>query len=210
MAKHVWIVWNDRYHPAEHYRDLVNQVFCQPDWTVTISESVRDLLLLEKVPDLFMSLSAGLALDESPLDSDERQQIMAMVEVGMGCLFVHAALSGFEKDTHLHALTLGRFISHQPQPIPVTSIAIPGIDHPIMKDFAPFTGDDEHYFCQINLAQVTPFLCTLSELGTEIGGWSYVRGRGRVACVTPGHKGEILVKMVPLLKNAAEWCVYAR
>ncbi len=208
MGKRVLVIWNDQYHPADRYGFFIDQVFTQNGWHVETDESIRRLLLLKEPPDLTVSLTAGKKDGEPPLKGQEQLKMVKMVKNGMGWLFIHAGLTGIERDAHLYELSLGRFVSHPPEPALVTGSAMPGTLHPIVDNFTPFTDYDEQYFCQIDLLKTQPFFCTLSNLGTEIGGWSREVGSGRVACLTPGHTEAMLAKMIPLIRRAAAWCVH--
>ena len=75
-----------------------------------------------------------------------------------------------------------------------------------MEKIEPFVTADEHYFCRVNIENVTPLMVGVSDAGTEIAGWAHTLGKGRVCCLTPGHNHPMLIKMRPLMENAADWC----
>jgi len=52
------------------------------------------------------------------------------------------------------------------------------------------------------------FLTTVSEHGTQPGGWTRAEGTGRVCVLTPGHTVEAFTQpgFLQLLRNALAWC----
>lgn len=206
MARRVLVIWDDPYHPEKTYTEIVNKVFAEPHWQLQTTRSARDLLR-GTTPDLAVCLSVGRAAGDTDLSSREQEAIAAKVRGGMGILFVHAGLACIADDTPLFDLALGRFASHPQGEQRVVCLAMPGIEHPILRGVTPFSAEDEAYFCKVDLLHAQPVLAAQSSAGTEVAGWVQAYGEGRVCSLTPGHSPQMLEKMQPLLTNAAAWCV---
>lgn len=209
MRKRVIVVWNDIFHYRETYYDMVNSLF-DASWDVVKTEHIRDVVLCEPKPDLVVNFTIGCGKpdDREPLTLEEQQRLYQAVEAGMGCIYVHAGLACNVKDTPVGRLAGARFASHPRPNVTVSCMAIPGIEHPIMRGIEPFSAHDEHYFCTVDLERVTPFLATVSSGGTELGGWSQEIGRGRAVSLTPGHTPEMVKAMLPLMDNTIRWCMH--
>lgn len=205
---HIAVVWNDIFHYRETYMDMVARLFEKED-RVTCTEHIRDVILQNPRPDLVVNFSMGCGKpdDHEPLDEAEQARLYAAVEDGMGCIYVHAGLAWNEKESPVGRLSGGRFASHPRPNVVVTCMPLPGTEHPVMRGIAPFCARDEHYFCTVDMEHVTPFMVTVSQSGTEIGGWSQEIGRGRAVSLTPGHTPEMVEKMLPLMQNAVCWCM---
>lgn len=207
MSKTVLIVWDDYYHPEANYREAVRKSFDEnKKWNVIKTYKVRDLLLMEKKPDLCIQFTVGCPEGEPGLTTEEELQIKALVEEGMGMMYVHAGMACILDNTPTFEIAKGRFASHPEPHYDVFCMGLPGSKHPILEGVEPFVTSDEHYFCKIDIAHVTPFLVAVSDAGTEIAGWTHTLKKGRVCCITPGHNHPMLIKMRPLLENAADWC----
>ena len=207
MAKSVYVVWDDIYHPEATYTDIVQRLFGGPEWELQTSYIAEDILKREKTPDLMVNFTIGQPEGVNELGYTQQGYIKNMVESGMGIMYVHAGLACIQEYTPAFEIALGHFAYH-PQPhFPTMVCALPGITHPITQGIEPFEEPDEHYFCKVDILKATPFLCSVSRSGTEIAGWTQTLGKGRVCCLTPGHPAEMLAKMEPLLRNAVRWCV---
>lgn len=206
--KRIAIVWNDIFHYRETYMDMAARLFGKED-EVFCTEHIRDVILREPQPDLVVNFTMGCGKpdDHEPLSIAEQETLYAAVEKGMGCIYVHAGLAWNEADSPVGRLAGGRFASHPRPNVTVACLPIPGLHHPIMEGVAPFSARDEHYFCTVDLARVTPFLATVSSAGTEIGGWSQEIGKGRAVSLTPGHTPQMVEAMFPLMQNAVRWCL---
>lgn len=208
MAKTVLIVWDDYYHPEANYREAVRKSFEENEmWEVIKTHHIRDLLKMEKRPDLCINFTVGIPQGEPELTQKEEEQMKAMVEGGMGMMFIHAGLACIRDNTPLFTVARGRFASHPEPHYEVYCTGLPGNRHPVMNGVEPFQTADEHYFCKIDIENVTPFMTALSDAGTEIAGWSHILGKGRVCCLTPGHNHPMMIKMRPVMENAARWCI---
>ena len=208
MAKTVLIIWDDYYHPEANYREAVRKSFEQNEkWKVTKTHNAKDLFKMEPKPDLCINFTIGRPDGETDLTAEEEEQLKKMVEAGMGMMYIHAGLACIQDNTPVFDIAKGRFASHPETHYEVYCTRLPGSKHPIMNGIEPFAAEDEHYFCKIDIESVTPFMTSVSEAGTEIAGWTQTLGKGRVCCLTPGHNHPMLIKMRPLMENAASWCV---
>ena len=206
MAKSIYVVWNDEYHPEKTYTAITKKLFGGSDWELQTSYVAQDVLKLEKAPDLMLNFTVGRPNGVKDMGYTEQGYLKKMVEDGMGIMYVHAGLACIQEFTPIYEIALGHFASH-PQPhYPTYVCPLPGIDHPILNGVSVFEEPDEHYFCKIDIKNVKPFLCSRSVAGTEIAGWTHEIGKGRVCCLTPGHTEEMLDKMSTLLLNSAKWC----
>lgn len=209
MTKHtVYVIWDDFYHPRINYAPIVTKLFENEEWELTTICDAREILALDIVPDLVVSFTVGCPEGAKPLTYSEQEGFKLLVEKGMGMLFVHAGLACVCEYTPFYEIALGHFASHPEPRYPTLVCALPGIAHPILQNVEPFEERDEHYFCKVDIQKATPFLCSVSQAGTEIAGWTQCLGKGRVACLTQGHTSEMLQKMAALLLNACRWCTY--
>ncbi len=206
MAKTVFVIWDDFYHPAKTYADIVGKIFKNNEWELTITRDARDLFKPERAPDLTVNLSLGRPEGADELNRAERERLKAMTEKGMGMLYIHAGMAYIDEASPVFEIARGRFLHHPEPHNPVYVGAVPGIKHPILEGFVPFEEPDEHYFCKVDMERTQPFLYSASKCGTEIAGWAHSLGEGRVCGLTPGHTEPMLAKMERLVKNAADWC----
>lgn len=209
MKKTVYVVWNDMYHHKETYEEIARKLFENDKWDVRYSDYSRDVVKLQKKPDLMVNFTIGCGNPDNNdhIDPSEQQVLLDAVENGMGMLYVHAGLAVISPDSPMFRMSLGHFASHPKEHNPVYIRPLPGCTHPIVSGVESFEAPDEHYFCKIDMDRATPFLVSVSIAGTEIAGWCQEVGRGRACSVTPGHTEAMLAKMDKLLSNAADWCV---
>lgn len=207
MRKNVMIVWDDYYHPEANYREAIRKSFEESGrWDVTKTHRMRDLLTAEPVPDLCICITVGCPDGEEMMSIEEQAQVKALVEDGMGILFIHAGLACITEDTPMFEIARGRFASHPEPHYDVYCTVLPGCSHPIVDGIQPFVTADEHYFCKVDIERVTPLLVGISDAGTEIAGWAHTLGEGRVCCLTPGHNHPMMIKLRPIMEHAADWC----
>lgn len=208
MKKNVYVVWDDIYHPMDTYRDIVAGVFGGEEWMLTTTCCARDVLNAASSPDLVVNFTIGCPDGEQQLTYSEQEALKALVEQGMGIMYVHAGLACIQEYTPSYEIALGHFASHPEPRYPTLVCPMPGINHPILNGVEPFEEPDEHYFCKVDIRKAHPFLCSVSVMGTEVAGWTQLLGAGRVACLTPGHTAGMLNSMKKLLDNAARWCTH--
>jgi type 1 glutamine amidotransferase len=208
MAKTVYVIWDDFYHPEKNYSAITHQLFAAPEWELRTTYLARDILGLGKVPDLVVNFTIGCPEGGKSLAYLEQEKLKEYVEAGMGMMYVHGGLACIQEYTPAYEIALGHFASH-PEPHYATFVCpLPGASHPILEGLTAFEDPDEHYFCKVDIQKALPFLCSVSVAGTEIAGWTQELGKGRVCCLTPGHTPAMLAKMEKLLSNSAKWCVH--
>ena len=146
------------------------------------------------------------ATDRQPWATEEVQTAFVdYVRQGNGLLVIHSGSAGYEQAPMLQALMGGAFIQHPPQ-CPVT--VEPHAGHHLTTGSTPFTLIDEHYFMDLYDDQADVFLTTVSEHGTQPGGWTRSEGAGRVCVLTPGHNLDIWLhpSYQTIIQNALRWC----
>jgi type 1 glutamine amidotransferase len=134
-----------------------------------------------------------------------QQSFLDYVQQGNSLLVIHSGTAGYEGATTLRALMGGVFRDH-PDQCPVTIEPLEG--HPLTDGCEAFTMVDEHYMMDMDDEGADVFLHTVSEHGTQPGGWRRHQGNGRICVLTPGHNLEILQhpSFQRLLLNALRWC----
>lgn len=205
--KQALIIWDDRYHPQETYREVVRKSLEETEkWVVRKTTRVRDLLTAEPKPELCIFFTLVCPEGEEGLTEEEQERMKKMAEDGMGMVFVHAGLTRIADHTPLFALTGGRFLRHPDKQEEVCCVKLPGCTHPVMEGFEAFSAMDEHYFCKVDIERVIPLMVSVSGAGTEIAGWAHTVGKGRICCLSPGHEKAMAEKMQGVIVRAAEWC----
>lgn len=165
----------------------------------------------EKV-DLYISVKETNTTykEDGTLDSwitPHREKMLCdYVSRGGGALFLHCGLVGYPVDSLYHRLSGGVFIEHPP--IMETTYVPIKREHPIMKGVEYIKGNDEKYFCHIDVSEVDIFMCgdDPTHAGT-IAGWCKEIGLGRTVSVTPGHTFDIAdnPNMIRLIQNSINW-----
>lgn len=210
MKKTVYVIRDDIYHPKEIIDPALESVLDSHKWRVVRTDRVRDLLETEEPVHLVIFFTNGRPPGETDLSYAEQDQIVERVQSGMGIMFIHAGLVLIEPDSPFYLkLNSGRFISHSPDHVAVTSVPVRNLSHPVLKGITSFTVMDEHYYCQIETANTDLLLLSTSKYVTTAGAWAHSVGDGRVVGMIPGHTKEALsdIQFIRLLQNAAFWCV---
>jgi type 1 glutamine amidotransferase len=127
------------------------------------------------------------------------------VRQGNALLAIHSGTAGYQERPVLRALLGGVFVKH-PAQCPVT--VEPQVGHLLTEGSSAFTMVDEHYFMEVDDPQADHFLTTVSEHGSQPGGWTRTEGAGRVCVLCPGHNVEVWLHSAyqVLLGNALRWC----
>jgi len=81
-------------------------------------------------------------------------------------------------------------------------------EHHLTSGSESFTAVDEHYFMELDDEGADVFLTTVSEHGTQPGGWTRTAGAGRVCMLTPGHNVEVWLhpSYQAVVENSLRWC----
>ena len=177
MPKRALVFCGDQYHPAEPMLRALESagqgefVFePAPDGPLAAMDPGYDLIVLAK-------LNASSETDRTPWATPESEAFISdAVEQGTGLLVIHAGSAGYPPEGLLRKATGGAFL-HHPEPLDVTLES---------SDGTSFTVHDEHYFADTD-PDVTIFLHSRSEHGTQPAGWTKTHGQGKVYVLTPGH-----------------------
>ncbi len=209
--KKIYALYGDCHHDENVVKKCLKNVFGEniivtDDPSVIPWENMKEEVLLY----VSMKESNTTLKDDGTVDvwiTKEREDALyEFVSLGGAALFIHNGLVGFGTDSTYHKLTGGVFIEHPPiMNVTYTPIGRP---HPITEGVGKITGEDEKYFCHIDVSDVDIFFGGEDPVhaGT-IAGWCKNIGNGRTAAVTPGHTFEIVdnENMIRLVKNAADW-----
>jgi type 1 glutamine amidotransferase len=207
MKKQAVVIWHDYYHPKEVLASLVGKVLPSEAWDVLKTERARDLLELSERPDLVVFCTNGRPAGETDLTFEEQARIAVMVKDGMGILFYHAGLVLIpENGPFYQELNSGRFV-HHPEQCDVTVTPLRNVRHPITEGVGAFRQNDEHYYCQVDVARTNLLACATSEYLTAASVWCHDYGNGRVVGISQGHTFEMQndADMVKLTSNAISW-----
>ncbi|MBB3128426.1 type 1 glutamine amidotransferase [Paenibacillus rhizosphaerae] len=206
MKKEALIIWNDFYHPKEVLATAVEKLFPASEWNVRKTERARDLLDSRR-PDLTVFFTNGRPEGETDLTFAEQSQIVDQVFGGMGILFYHAGLVLIDEESPFYKeLNSGRFV-HHPEQSDVTVTPLCNVRHPITEGVRVFCQNDEHYFCQVDVARTHLLACATSAHLTSASVWCHDYGKGRVAGISQGHTLEMQndPEMLKLATNALNW-----
>lgn len=146
------------------------------------------------------------ATDQRSWVTEEVQKAFVdYVHGGQGLLVIHSGSAGYDQWTALRGLIGGVFREH-PTQCPVT--VEPRAGHHLTAGGAAFTAVDEHYLMDLDDDQADVFLTTVSEHGTQPGGWTRTPGAGRVCVLTPGHNVDVWVhpSYQAIIQNTLRWC----
>lgn len=210
MKKQVVIIWNDFYHPKEVIAPAVQKLFAE-GWEVTTTERLRDLIEMEKSPDLAILYTNGRPDGEADITFEEQELVIEKVEAGMGILFYHAGLVLIDEQSPFYVkLNSGRFV-HHPEQTSVTVTPLLNVDHPITRGIQPFTQKDEHYFCQVEITRTNLLACATSVDITAASVWCHAYGSGKVAAISQGHTLEMQndPEMLKLATNTINWLTHS-
>lgn len=202
------VLCDDYWHPARIPRQGLGPLAMHElafEWI----EDARDWSaeLMRNYPVTILTKSNNVsAADRAEWMTDSVQAAFVdYVGAGHGLLAIHSGTAEYEHKPLLRGL-LGGVFAHHPEQCPVTVSPRPG--HPLTAGASPFTLQDEHYFMHMDDTQADVFLTTVSEHGTQPGGWRRVDGRGRVAVLTPGHDLDVWLhpSFQGLVLNCLRWC----
>lgn len=209
ILKKVLVIRDDFYHPKENIDPILRDVFPEREWEMILTDRVRYILENKAVGfDVVVFFTNGIPKGEAYITYEQQDEIVSLVEVGMGIMFVHAGVVLIEADSPFYQkLHSGRFIAHSDEHVLVKTEAIRNINHPIIKNVKPIIGMDEHYFCTVNVDKVDMLMMSSSEEITSVGAWCSQIGKGKSFSIVPGHTEEALhsKEMLRVLKNAVAW-----
>lgn len=202
------VLADDRYHPARIARtglEALGDCGFTFDWIENGDDWSAERLAAYPVVVLVKANNISFS-DERPWMTPEiADDLRNHVRAGNSLLTIHSGTAGYKETAVLRNLIGGLFVRH-PKQCPVT--VEPQAGHPLTAGSAAFTEVDEHYFMEMAEEPVGYFLQTVSEHGTQPGGWTRNEGDGRVCVLIPGHNVEVWLNPAyqVLLRNALRWC----
>ena len=202
------VICDDYYHPARVPRAGLAPLEARGftfDWIEHASEWSAERMRAYPVV-IFTKMNHVSAADQQPWVTEEVQDAFVdYVQQGNGLLVIHSGSAGYENMPALRGLMGGVFIRHPPQ-CPVT--VEPRGEHHLTSGSESFTAVDEHYFMELDDEGADVFLTTVSEHGTQPGGWTRTAGAGRVCMLTPGHNVEVWLhpSYQAVVENSLRWC----
>ena len=201
----------DFYHPYAGLVDLFLRAAPGFEWSFCQDPRRLDWDRLDEYAFFVLSTENRIEPEVSQavwMDESLARRFVAYVEAGGGLLAYHSGLASYPPDGAYYRLVGGGFQFH-PKAHPEFLIAPEGPAHPITAGVPAFSIVDEQYFVEREIASTIPLASSSSpRFGSSCAAWCAERGKGRVACVTPGHRPENLARpeLALLLGNAASWC----
>jgi type 1 glutamine amidotransferase len=121
------------------------------------------------------------------MNEELQAKLEQYVTSGGALLALHSGLA-YQTDGIYRRMLRGWFLHHPEQKTvhykPADGAAAGQLHLSAVSDFS---FKDEHYFVHCEEAQTNVFLCSESEDGESIAGWTHEYGAGRVLCLTPAH-----------------------
>ena len=204
------VICDDYWHPARTVRNGLAPLAAAGvafDWIEDSVDWSAERMAAYPLAVLSKSNNVSSA-DRNPWMTEEVEQaFLDYVRKGNGLLAIHSGTADYREAVILRGLLGGVFTHHPPQ-CPVT--VLPRAGHPL-AGCPEFTEVDEHYFMAMDDPGVEIFLTTVSEHGTQPGGWTRREGDGRVCVLTPGHNEAVWLhpSFQTILRNGLDWCATA-
>lgn len=192
MGNKILLLLGGAHHDFTGFEKFAVPLFETAGYEVTPTYEREDLKKLDgSVAAVAAYTSYGGATDKQgnhgeDLNAAQTDALISYVASGGGLLGVHCATVMAEANTGLHKLYGGRFVEHPPMfRFTVTPMRLP---HPITDGVDAFTVYDEFYIQDV--FDDCTVLMTANDRGVcHPMVWTRTQGKGRVACVTPGHDG---------------------
>lgn len=190
--KSILILLGGMWHDFDGFASVMEPVFAAEGYRV---ESTYDLDVLKSLGqvgcDLLLSYTClskhrqGYA-DAGPekLTGDQVSGLTCWVRLGGALLATHAATVIGDSNARLGRLLGGIFLSH-PEPFSFTIYPLSG-EHPIISGIQAFEVLDEFYIQEVDPAMNIHMVAMYQGVAHPMV-WSRTAGRGRVACIAPGH-----------------------
>ncbi len=131
--------------------------------------------------------------------TDRHQAAIAdFVSGGGGFAAVHSGLANYGSQGRYAGMVRGVFLFHPPEH-PRFQLRPTGERHPVTEGVRAAPGSpvmeiqDEMYFVRVDSGRTTRLLEAYHpDYGSSTAAWAHQEGRGRVFCLTPGHRQEVL------------------
>jgi type 1 glutamine amidotransferase len=211
--KKIYMLMEDKYHKRDVIVSGMEAALGKNGFTAVLNPEEIPWAKLKDEVSIFVSQKGENQElpDGSKLKwiTGEREKLLwDFVNEGGAALFIHCGTVLSDAGALYRKLVGGIFLQH-PKQCTVTYAPIKG-SHPIIAGVEPFTVDDEHYHCELDIRDVTPFM-----IGGSVGnagilaGWCQEIGKGRTAVLTPGHTMEAATNpnMSQLIRNTVKWLV---
>lgn len=206
----VWLLCNDYYHSSNivipglaPLKDHGVEFTITTDTTDFPYHDIPkyDVIILAKTNENTPEL-------RQPWQSNEVQNaLIHYVEGGGGLLVLHSGITGYSEETKELYDLIGCSFDFHPAQCPVTINPI-DTSHPIMQQVNSYVTTDEHYHIRLIAKDMHVLFETVSEHGSQIGGYVRTQGNGRICVLTPGHNIEnwLADDYQRILFNALVWC----
>jgi len=185
------VLCDDYWHPARVARaglKPLEERGIEFDWMEHSSEWPAQRLAEYSVV-LLTKMNHVSAEDKTPwITSDVEAAFQEYVRRGHGLLVIHSGTAVYDEAPVLRGLMGGTFASHPPQCLVTVE---PHEGHQLTQGSAPFTLPDEHYFMTLDDDRSDIFMTTVSEHGSQPGGWRRTADRSRVCVLAPGHNVDV-------------------
>ena len=169
----------------------------------------------EQVPWASLSHYAAIVLAKGGYDfstemshrwlGDNDRHLAGFVNGGGGLLILHSGLAGYADNEMMRELCKGSFTHHSDGIIPQS---VRRVENGLFPAWPEFAVADEQYCIHFHSRDTTEFLATHSEAQAQASaGWAHTCGRGRVACLTPGHTAEVFAAPTyrQILQEVLRW-----
>lgn len=202
------VICDDYWHPARIVRaglEPVQSCGFEFDW-IEDGREVSAERMAEYSVVVLSKMNHVTAGDKSPWITDEVQAAFRdHIGRGNGLLVIHSGTAVYDDAPVLRGLMGGAFASH-PDQCPVTVEPYEG--HSLTTGSEVFTLTDEHYFMTLDDEHSDIFMTTVSEHGTQPGGWTRTVDGGRVCVLAPGHNLEVWLhpSYQSVIYNSLRWC----
>jgi hypothetical protein len=204
----------DFYHGAEPMMDALRNAAGALETEISFFTEPRD------VPwdslHGFRALVIGRENKIAPRTSDEawaearhEEAVAEFVRRGGALVALHSGLASYPFDGPYFRTVRGGFLFH-PSEHPLFDVKPLPVEHPVVEGFQGLSIVDEMYFVRIASAETEPLLQASSpDYGSSWAAWAHSIGKGRVFCLTPGHRPEVLShpEYGRLLANGIKWAL---
>lgn len=129
---------------------------------------------------------------ESWMSAAHEEAIEDWVRGGGALVALHSGLASYDRRGGYVALLRGYFLMHPEEHPRFTLFPLqPG--HRISEGLGPFSIEDEMYFVRVEASRTDRLFESRSEdYGSSCASWAHLHGKGRVFCLTPGHRPAVL------------------
>ncbi len=189
------------YHPFDEVQNKLRAIFSDAE-RFDATDDPQSLLDVSRYDAVLSYLDIwGRVLPENAARS-----LADYLKNGGALLALHNGIS-LQGDPELLKLIGGRFVSHPAQEA-LTFRPAGGV-HPITRGIEPFTLVEEPYRFAFTGDEIQVLLTYEYRGESYPAGWCREAGKGRVACLCPGHTPEKFDDHMhqKLIRQALDWCI---